>query len=99
MQIKIAIIGAGMNAVVKALAEPFSVNLGCRITCLQRSQQQWLLHDEHEQQHGPFDWVISTLPAPQALELLPTTLSFYPALKKVEMDPCFTMKLGCPKRL
>lgn len=84
----------GMNAICKALAAELDVRTGVQIEALQRGPDGWLLCTDAGERFGPFDWVISTAPAPQAAALLPDTFAGQTALSQVEMLGCFTLMLG-----
>jgi renalase len=57
----------------------------------------WFLRDTEGVQHGRFDWVISTAPSPQTMNLLPKTFSGYSEIEGVEMEGCFCLMLGLSK--
>lgn len=84
----------GMNAVCKALAKSAHVQTGFEITGLDQDAAGWRLFDKMGSHVGPFDWVISTAPAPQTAALFPEEFSGYDALGKVRMSGCFALMLG-----
>jgi len=84
----------GMNAICKALAAELDVRTGVQIDALQRGPDGWLLRTDAGERFGPFDWVISTAPAPQTATLLPDAFSGQASLSSVEMLGCFTLMLG-----
>ncbi len=83
----------GMNSVVKHLSNGITILRNTRITSLTK-EEKWILKDEQDQRHGEFDWVISTIPAPQAKLLLPPTASYYADIAAVSMRSCFAVMLG-----
>lgn len=54
---------------------------------IQNETKQWLLVDEHQHQHGPFDRVIVATPAPQAVPLLEQSPQLSHAAAQVKMLP------------
>ncbi|MEM9054953.1 MAG: FAD-dependent oxidoreductase [Pseudomonadota bacterium] len=84
----------GMNTVCKALAATLNVYTGCHIERLQRSAGGWSLSAMTGESYGPFDWVISSAPAPQTAALLPSDFTGQAALDKVKMAGCFALMLG-----
>ena len=90
----------GMNAVAKHLADDLTIQLKTKIASLQRNlDEKWQMLDESGSVHGDFDWVISTAPAPQAIELLPTTFEYHDYMKGIRMRPCFSLMLGFSEAL
>ena len=74
-----------MTSWLKALAEGLEIRRDCLIQHLERRSEGWYLNAEL----GPFDWVVSTLPAPQTAELLPWKFD----LSQVEMQACYALML------
>lgn len=83
----------GMNAVARHLAQDKTIHLNTRIMSIKR-EKAWHLLDEAGNYYDGFDWVISTIPAPQAYELLPKQAVFHRKLGAVEMSACFSVMLG-----
>ena len=83
----------GMNQVGKYLAESLDIRVQQRIVSLEH-YENWVLTDSKGQKHADFDWVISTVPAPQALELLPESFQYYDDIKAIKMKACFSLMLG-----
>jgi len=88
----------GMNKIVEHLAKDLNVLLNTRITEL-KHENTWQLFDEQGVLHGNFDWVISSLPSPQAAELLPETFKWHTNINAVKMRACFTLMLGFSEKL
>jgi len=61
----------GMNALCKALAGDCKVNLQCEVKNISREGAGWGLTGADDSSYGLFDWVISAVPSPQALALMP----------------------------
>jgi predicted NAD/FAD-dependent oxidoreductase len=84
-----------MNSLCKALAEPLETVLKTRITQVRRAESGWELQDEVGGEYGPFDVVVSAMPAPQMLALLPDAfVEHHTALSAVRMAGCFSLMLG-----
>ena len=83
-----------MNAVGKYLGADLDIRFETRIASMQWSHDQWHLQDERGETLAPCDWVLSTLPAQQAFDLLPPTLPFRAALASIQMRGCFSLMLG-----
>lgn len=88
----------GMNNVAKFLAKDIEIQSNTRIVSLSY-QDKWQLKDEQEQQFEGFDWVISTIPSPQAAQLLPHNFAFHQDIELAKMIPCFALMLGFEKNL
>ena len=84
-----------MNTLCKAMAEPLETVLNTRILGLERAGDGWRLQDEAGNTHGPFDYVVSAMPAPQMMALLPDAFADQRAgLTRVRMAGCFALMLG-----
>jgi len=82
-----------MNMIAKYLAKDLNILLNTRIVTL-RHDGKWLLLSDQNQVHGCFDWVISTVPSPQTVELLPREFRYHDVIRNVQMQPCFSLMLG-----
>lgn len=83
----------GMNAVAKYLSMNLNISLNTRVTHL-KQQDDWQVYGEENKFLGTFDWVISTVPAPQAINLLPTAFRYSSIVESVKMRACFSLMLG-----
>lgn len=84
----------GMNSLCKSMAADLNVRSGCRIETLERRGEQWDLIDAAGEKLGPFDWVLSTAPAPQTTTLFPDAFNGAERLAGVKMQGCFALMLG-----
>lgn len=82
-----------MNAIAQHLAEDLDVRFNQLITGIKPHRTKWVL-ETADGQIGEFDWVVSTLPAEQAMVILPDSYQPKKALQSVQMQPCFTLMLG-----
>lgn len=76
-----------MNSATAKLLEGVEVHYQTRISEISGHSGHWELRSTH-QYYGFFDLVISTLPAPQAVEIIPSECDFVEDLRLVQMDPC-----------
>jgi hypothetical protein len=83
-----------MTSLTKSLAAPLAVVLQHEVKRLQRNGSEWVLHFSNGQVSEPFDWVITTLPAPMATAVLPHDFCGFDALRKVRYAPSSTLMLG-----
>ncbi len=73
-----------MNSLCRILLEGIACQSGQKVTGIESIGDQWFLETESNRL-GPYDWVISTAPAPQTGELLNIDLS------DVEYSPAFSI--------
>ncbi|MDA8561658.1 FAD-dependent oxidoreductase [Gammaproteobacteria bacterium] len=83
----------GMNQVGKFLAKDLNIHINTKIVSLNH-QDAWQLIDEQGQEYSGFDWVICTVPSPQAAELLPEFFKYHADIKAIKMRACFSLMLG-----
>jgi predicted NAD/FAD-dependent oxidoreductase len=84
----------GMSAVARGLAEGLRVTTGLKVSQVVGSPGQWLLVDDHETQHGPFDWVIATAPPTQSANLFTSLSPIAVQASTIVMEPCFAVMIG-----
>jgi len=80
-----------MTGLAKAMAEGLDVHHQIEIKQLDRGDNGWQLTDQQGQVYGGFDGVVTAIPAPQAMALLPMAAA---DLAPVKMLGCFTLMLG-----
>lgn len=83
-----------MNSLCQALSQGVQAHIQTRIGRLERQDAQWVLYDEAGQMLDIFDFVISSVPAPQLLDLFPVDFAGIDAIRDVKMTGCFTMMVG-----
>ncbi len=59
----------------------------------------WFLIDSNNGRHGPFDWVISSAPAPQTAKLLPSHFKHHDDISAIKMQGCYSLMIGLPDDL
>jgi predicted NAD/FAD-dependent oxidoreductase len=82
-----------MNALPKAMALPLDITVNAQISAISGEPGRWILQTG-EGEEGPFDWVVSTAPAPQSAALLPAGFRHHAALAQVRMNACFTLMVA-----
>ena len=82
-----------MNSIAKQMAQNINVKTNIKIDSILR-KDYWQLEDEHGGIHKDFDWVISTAPAPQTLQILPKNFVHHALIKRIEMRGCYSLMLG-----
>lgn len=88
----------GMNAFLKYLAQDLTVFVNSRVTHIKK-HHMWHVLDENDTEYGEFDWLILTMPAPQAALLLPENIAFKSDLKAIKMRACYSLMLGLTQEL
>jgi hypothetical protein len=84
----------GMNAFGSAVGDNLDVQLNTRVGEISRSAGAWQLWDIEGGDLGRFDWVVSSVPATQAMTLLPDTFAHRDIVDNCEMPGCYTLMLG-----
>jgi renalase len=83
-----------MNSVVKYLAQNINVKTRTEIKNLRKQDGKWSLFDIEGNNIGVYDWVITTAPPMQSLELLPKLFNAREILKTIKMQGCYALMLG-----
>ena len=89
----------GMNALGRALGETLDVALETRVGEIRRNGRGWRLLDSGGGMLGEFDWVVSAIPARQALDLLPREFVHLDAVSERDMPGCYALMLGFAEAL
>ena len=82
-----------MSSIGKYLAKNLDIKLNTEVS-IRKSTVGWEVIDLDGKVSGHYDWVISTIPAAQSLELLPDSFLHYKALKQKKMLGCYSLMLG-----
>lgn len=83
-----------MNAIAKYLSQGLQVKLRTRVQFIRENHGKWFLEDDQGNALGEYDWVILAVPAAQASDLLPSSLSFSLKVSAVKINGCFSLMLG-----
>lgn len=84
-----------MSAAVAQLGAGLDIRREAHVAALSHVEGLWRLDDGEGQALGLFDWVVSTVPAPQAAVLMPAAFAHHSVLRSVVMSGCFTLMIGC----
>jgi len=84
----------GMNSLGRALGEALDVRLDTRVGGISADGDEWLLRDTDGRELGRFDWVVSSIPARQAIALLPDSFAHRAVVASREMPGCYSLMLG-----
>ncbi|MDO1582207.1 NAD(P)/FAD-dependent oxidoreductase [Rhizobium oryzicola] len=84
-----------MTALAKSWASALNFQTETQIRKISGEPRRWLVETEDER-FGPFDWVISSAPAPQTAALMPFKEPEQAMLREVRMNGCFTMMIRLP---
>lgn len=89
-----------MNSVAKALAADLDLRPGIEIAPLaDRSRGGWHLTDLQGNNHGVFEWVVSTTTAHQTMALFAKSAPSDGPLTTTRMAPCYALMLGFERPL
>lgn len=83
-----------MNGLCKALMADIPFHAGTEIAKVERRDGAGWLVTTDEQRFGPFDWIISTAPAPQAARIFASAAN--PPFERVTFEPCFALMAPLP---
>ncbi len=84
-----------MSALTRNLLSEIDTLFACEIHTLSYHSDGWLLHDQHQQRHGPFQQLIVAIPAAQASTLLSSCApQIAQQAAKIEIQPIWMVALG-----
>lgn len=84
----------GMNSIGKALAGNQAIQLSAEVKQIRPATSGWHVDLQTGEQHGPFDWIVSTAPAPQSSALFADEFLHHEALSEARLAGCFSLMLG-----
>ena len=87
-----------MSSIGKYLSKNLNIKLNAEVS-IQKSPKGWKDVDCDGEDIGHYDWVISSIPAEQSLQLLPDYFSHHDALKQKKMLGCYSLMLGFDEAL
>ena len=89
----------GMNSLCKKMAENIKIHLNCEIAPLgEKSKQGWELFDKNGCSLGCYDWVISTAPPVQTIDLFDKFLPQDSILNQSKFLACYSLMFGFDKK-
>ena len=83
-----------MNTIAQYLAQGAHIQRNTQVARLKQDHTQWVLFDNQDCHLGHFDWVISTIPSPQALALMGDWLTPDLPIHTTTMQACYSLMLG-----
>lgn len=83
-----------MTSLCKALTSNAAVKLETEIQQIETKDKQHYLTSKAGKTFGPFDWIISTAPAPQTQKLLASNAKVMAASASTKMSGCFCLMIG-----
>uniref|UniRef100_A0A7S3A0M6 Amine oxidase domain-containing protein n=1 Tax=Rhodosorus marinus TaxID=101924 RepID=A0A7S3A0M6_9RHOD len=87
-----------MSSLAKDLARGLNVNYRVQISELKRDPAGWVLLDSTGAEHGVFDWVVSSAPAPQTASLFGDRFVHDNVVRDTRMFACYTLMVGLDGR-
>ncbi len=88
----------GMSSIVRPLAESVRVHTNRRAHTIERSDKAWHIWFDDESSVGPFAAVAVCVPAPQAQLLLGRLEEVAEPLRRVRMQPCWSLMVRLEQR-
>lgn len=88
-----------MTAIAKELARDQSIVLQQRVVGIEREQRGSVLVMESQEQFGPFDWVISSAPAPQSAAIFQPWKDFTKPFVDLDLEPCWAVMIASSERI
>lgn len=82
-----------MSAIGNWLAEPLTVHYETTVTELEKTGSGWRLFQDTIEL-GEYDWVVLTMPPPQASQLLAVEHPFQTVLSDITMQACFALRVA-----
>ena len=86
-----------MNAFCKSLSTDLNIINNTRVHEVVKYNNSLKLIDENQALLGTFDWVLSTIPSKQAVQILPSDSMIIEGISAIKMSACFTLMLGFEK--
>lgn len=77
-----------MSAIARDLARDLQVEVGTRIASVRRSDAKWTLVAEDGSEASGFDWLVSAVPAPQAVPFLTASSALTREARQARFLPC-----------
>jgi predicted NAD/FAD-dependent oxidoreductase len=79
-----------MNSLPKSLSIGLDIQYMAKVGAVTGEPGRWFI-SARDRMEGPFDWVVTTAPAPQSASILPARFADHDRLGAVEMNACFTL--------
>lgn len=82
-----------MSSIGKFMSQNLNIKLSEQIAKIEK-HDIWELFNEEGVSQGKYDWVISTIPPVQCMQLFPNIREIYSDIEKHEMSACFSLMLA-----
>jgi predicted NAD/FAD-dependent oxidoreductase len=89
----------GMSAIARHLARGLDVQCGTRVAALDRARSAWRAMTSDGRSLGPYDAVVLSVPAPQAVPLLGASPALSRTAASVSMHPCWAALVAFEDRV
>lgn len=87
-----------MNQMCKYFTKDLNIILNTKVIVpIKSASGRWKLHSENNEFLGEYDWVISTAPIAQTINLMPTVFMHHKKLHNFKMQGCFALMVGSNK--
>ena len=83
-----------MNELARQIAAGLDVILEVRVAKIVESGSRWQLYDQNQAMLGEFDWVVLSIPAAQAFDLMPLSFCARGHIGQKQMLGCYSLMLG-----
>ncbi|MEM7027753.1 MAG: FAD-dependent oxidoreductase [Pseudomonadota bacterium] len=83
-----------MRALAEAMTSELVINHKIKVKKLTKTDNQWQLFGENNQELGLFDWVITAIPSQQVTDLIPHNFNNYGAISRRKLKGCYSLMLG-----
>lgn len=83
-----------MRRLCEAMGQGLNIEHQTQVTEITKHVNKWVLSAANGKTLGPYDWVITAIPAAQATQLLPIEFAHHQEFKKVVMKGCYALMLG-----
>lgn len=88
-----------MTSIAKHLVSGMDISLQVRIAKIEPTSSGYLLVSDRDERFGPFDWVISSAPAPQSAALFESWSTWVQPFANSDLEPCWALMLALESSL
>ena len=88
-----------MRALAEYMAKDLDVATSCRVACVRRKNQKWVVHLENGGEKSDYDALVINTPPLQAVQLLPEIKALQKQISSVSMNPCWSTLVNFQSRV
>ena len=88
-----------MNAIPAHLAAEMDISFDVTLVAMVKEKDRWQLIDQHDNDYGPFDAVIISVPPSGITRLLKSSPNLLKRVAEIEMQPCLAVMAAFEKPL